>query len=165
MDLLPFSPAHAAHAATVAGWATSATELALWCGAREFPLPPRAVIDWHGDGDVRPHLLFEGGEPVGYGELWLDADEDEVELARIIVAPELRGRSIGRTLVAGLLARALETGHADVFLRVHPDNGAALRCYLGAGFVPVEAQLADVWNASQPVAYTWLRHSPATPAG
>ncbi|MEU6315063.1 GNAT family N-acetyltransferase [Streptomyces sp. NPDC047014] len=161
MELLAFSPALAAHASAVAGWPGSAREVALWCGLPEFPVSPETVTGWHREDDVRPYLLLDGGEPVGYGELWLDAEEDEVELARLIVAPGRRGRGIGRTLVGGLLARALETGHAEVFLRVHPDNEVALRCYLGAGFAAVDADLAADWNAAQPVAYAWLRHVPA----
>ncbi len=58
------------------------------------------------------------------GEVWLDDEEEEVELARLIVAPSHRGRGIGRQLVSELveLARA---GYPDVFVRVHPDNAAA----------------------------------------
>ncbi|WP_448321204.1 GNAT family N-acetyltransferase [Streptomyces sp. CO7] len=156
MELAPFAPAHAA---TVAGWPASAEEVVMWCGRREFPVPARTVADWQEDQDVRAYVLVDGGgQAVGYGELWLDAEEDEVELARIIVAPGHRGKGLGRTLARGLLAHALATGHADVFLRVHPDNDRALRCYQGAGFAPVDAELAASWNAAQPVAYRWLRH-------
>ncbi|MEV8585551.1 GNAT family N-acetyltransferase [Streptomyces sp. NPDC051180] len=157
LDLLPFTPAHAA---TVAGWPASADEVVLWCGRKEFPVPPETVADWQRDDDVRAHVLVEQGGVVGYGELWLDAEEDEVELARIIVAPGDRGRGLGRVLVRELLARALGTGYADVFLRVHPDNAPALGCYLGAGFTPVDADLAASWNEVQPVDYVWLRGRP-----
>jgi hypothetical protein len=47
-------------------------------------------------------------------------------------------------------------------MRVHPDNDRALSCYWGAGFVPVDAALAESWNAVQPVNYVWLRHDPAS---
>jgi [ribosomal protein S18]-alanine N-acetyltransferase len=153
--LLPYA---AAHAVTVAGWAASAHEVALWCGRQEFPVDPRTIDEWQRDEDVRAHILVEGGGAVGYGELWFDAEEDEVELARIIVAPGMRGKGIGRVLVRELLAKALAAGYDDVFLRVHPDNARALRCYRGAGFVPVDAALAESWNAAQPVGYVWLRH-------
>ncbi|MER5620002.1 GNAT family N-acetyltransferase [Streptosporangium sp. NPDC002544] len=156
MDLQPFVTAYAA---TVACWPTSSREVAMWCGRQEFPLPAQVVADWQRGEDVRAHLLVEGRDPLGYGELWLDAEEDEVELARIIVAPSARGRGIGRELVRGLTALAWETGHANVFMRVHPDNDRALRCYRGAGYLPVDAHLAAEWNAAQPVDYTWLRHA------
>ena len=157
-ELLAFTPAHAA---LVAGWATSATEAVQWCGETVFPMPAQRVADWQQDSDVQGYLLIVDGVPTGYGELWLDAEENEVELARIIIAPPARGQGLGRTLVRRLLDEAAQTGWSDVFVRVHPDNRAALRCYQGAGFVPVEAALAEEWNRPQPVDYAWLRHAPA----
>ncbi|GAA2999544.1 GNAT family N-acetyltransferase [Streptosporangium longisporum] len=160
MDLRPFTEAHAA---TVAGWPTSAREVEMWCARTDFPLSPRIVTGWRLDQDVRSHLLFDGpsdeGDPLGYGELWLDTEEDEVELARLIVAPGARGRGVGRELVRALTVLARDTGLADVFMRVHPDNDRALRCYRGAGFLPVDPALAATWNAPQPVDYVWLRHA------
>ncbi|MGA6224269.1 GNAT family N-acetyltransferase [Streptomyces umbrinus] len=155
MDLLPFSTAHAT---TVATWPLSATEVAMWCGRGDFPVAAETVAAWQQDTDVSARLLVEDERPVAYGELWFDAEEDEVELARIIVAPEARGRGLGRVLVRGLLGEARNSGHSDVFMRVHPDNDRALRCYRGAGFVPVGPELTQAWNAVQPVAYVWLRH-------
>ncbi|MFF0885422.1 GNAT family N-acetyltransferase [Streptomyces sp. NPDC003456] len=159
MELRPFAPPHAS---AVAGWPTSAEEVLMWCGRHEFPLSVRTLSGWHEDDDVRPHVLVEGDTPIACGELWFDAEENEVELARLIVAPGMRGEGLGRQLVAGLLARAVEAGYDDVFLRVHPDNDRALGCYLGAGFVPVDPALAESWNAVQPVPYTWLRNARAT---
>ncbi|MDF9816980.1 GNAT family N-acetyltransferase [Streptomyces sp. SPB162] len=160
MDLLPFDPAHAA---AVAAWPLTPTEVSMWCGLREFPLSARTVAAWqHGD-DVRAHLLFDREQPIGYGELWVDDEEQEIELARIIVAPDARGKGHGRTLVRELLAQALLTGHSAVFLRVHPGNDRALRCYLTTGFTPVDARLAESWNALQPVPYLWLQHDAPAP--
>jgi ribosomal protein S18 acetylase RimI-like enzyme len=155
MNLLPFSTTQST---TVANWPVSAAEVAMWCGRREFPVAGQTVEAWQQDADVAARVLVDGERLVGYGELWFDAEEDEVELARIIVAPEARGRGLGRVLVEGLLAEALRAGHSDVFMRVHPDNDRALRCYRGAGFVPVGPELAEAWNAVQPVDYVWLRH-------
>jgi ribosomal protein S18 acetylase RimI-like enzyme len=154
MRLLPFV---SADAVTVAGWPTSSAEVAMWCGRQEFPVRARTIEAWQQDDDVQAHLLVEGNRPVGYGELWFDAEEDEVELARIIVTPDARGKGLGRVLVRRLVSQALEAGYADIFMRVRPDNENALRCYRGAGFVPVDAGLAESWNAAQPVTYVWLR--------
>ncbi|HEX5995346.1 MAG TPA: GNAT family N-acetyltransferase, partial [Jiangellales bacterium] len=80
----------------------------------------------------------------------------EVELARLIVDPVRRGRGIGRTLVTEL-ATVAAAQYPDVFMRVHPENMAALRSYAAAGFGPVAPELAAEWNAPQPIAYTWLK--------
>jgi ribosomal protein S18 acetylase RimI-like enzyme len=132
----------------------------MWCGEREFPVPQHRVAAWQREDWVQAYLLLAGDAPVGYGELWLDAEDQEAELARIIIAPAARATGHGRTLVRGLLAQAVNAGYRAVFLRVHPDNAIALRCYLGAGFVAVDARLAEERNTGQPVSYEWLRSSP-----
>ncbi|MFE6158330.1 GNAT family N-acetyltransferase [Streptomyces sp. NPDC056486] len=161
MELRPFA---VADATTVAGWPASAGEVALWCGLRDFPVAARVVAGWQQDGDVRGHVLVEGERLRAYGEVWCDEEEDEAELARIIVAPAFRGRGVGRMLVRGLAELALRVGYTEIFMRVHPGNAAALRCYRGAGFLPVDPALAEEWNAPQPVSYVWLRRADAGPA-
>ncbi|MFF1710113.1 GNAT family N-acetyltransferase [Streptomyces sp. NPDC058268] len=158
MDLRPFAPADAA---TVARWPVSAGEVAMWCGPRDFPVTARVIAGWQLDVDTRGYVLVEGEALLGYGEVWCDEDEGEAELARIIVAPDTRGRGAGRRLVRGLAALALRGGHAEIFMRVHPENTAALPCYRGAGFLPVDPALAAEWNAPQPVSHVWLRDAGA----
>jgi ribosomal protein S18 acetylase RimI-like enzyme len=154
MELLPAGPDHPA---VVAGWPTSAAEVALWCGRDEFPVSARTVAAWQQEEGIRAFVLVEGEHALAYGELWLDDEEDEAELARLVVAPEARGRGVGRALVRALLAGAVDAGFDDVFLRVRPENTPALRCYHAAGFRPVAPGLAREWNAAQPVDYVWLR--------
>jgi ribosomal protein S18 acetylase RimI-like enzyme len=71
-----------------------------------------------------------------------------INLARLIVHPDLRGKGVGRRLVALLL----EVGPAVVdrpefSLFVYRDNTPALECYLQAGFrirdYPRDAPMAD----------------------
>ncbi|MER7459454.1 GNAT family N-acetyltransferase [Micromonospora sp. NPDC126480] len=152
MELTAFE---AAHAPVVAGWAGSAEESRRWCSRDD--VTPDVVAGWAAAPDVIAYVAVEHGEPVAYGELWVDDDEAEVELARLIVAPAQRGRGFGRDLVTRLTAAGLAY-HPAVFMRVHPDNVPALRCYAGAGFVPVPAEQAAQWNEGQPVAYVWLSH-------
>ncbi|MFJ8934660.1 GNAT family N-acetyltransferase [Streptomyces sp. NPDC102365] len=156
-----FSPFDTKHASLVAGWPVTAAEALMWCGPREFPVTERTVTAWQREQDVTAYVLLVDEQPVAYGELWPDTEKDEVELARIIVAPGARGRGLGRRLVRDLLAEARRTGLSESFMRVHPHNTAALRCYRGAGFEPVDATSAAAWNAGQPVDYTWLRHGHA----
>jgi ribosomal protein S18 acetylase RimI-like enzyme len=145
--------------ALVASWASTAQEVALLSGRNEFPFPAELVGSWRKVADdITAYLYFDGETPIGYGELWLDDEEDEVELARIIVAPELRGKGIGTEFVRALLQPALAAGSADVFLRVRPDNEPAIKTYLRVGFQPVDEQLAAEWNEPQPIDYTWLQY-------
>jgi [ribosomal protein S18]-alanine N-acetyltransferase len=149
--LVPFT---VDRAALVAGWVQSADEADRWCSRAEHPFPAEVVAGWSTQDDVAAYLLLDGGRPVGYGEVWADDEEDEAELARLLVAPGERGRGVGKALAAALAGRA---GFDDVFLRVRPDNAAALAAYRAAGFADVAQELQDEWNAPQPRPYTWLR--------
>lgn len=149
--LVPFT---ADQAQVVAGWVRNADEADRWCSRAEHPFPADVVRGWSTQDDVAAYLLVDGERPVGYGEVWSDDEEDEAELARILVAPGERGRGVGRALTRALAARA---GFDDVFLRVRPDNAAALATYRKAGFADVAAELQEEWNAPQPRPYAWLR--------
>jgi ribosomal protein S18 acetylase RimI-like enzyme len=145
-------------AAVVAGWSRSAEEARRWCSVAEHPIRADRVRGWWAEADVQPWLLVEAldGPPIGYGELWLDADEDEVELARLIVDPTGRRSGQGRALVAALVEAAAATGLSDCLLRVAPDNVAAIGLYRAAGFAEVDPVRTAEWNSGQPTAYVWF---------
>ena len=142
----------------MAGWSRSAEEARRWCSVAEHPFPPERVRGWWAGADVRPWVLVEGPEaqPVGYGELWLDEEEDEVELARLIVDPARRRSGLGRALVAQLVAAAAATGLSGCLLRVVPDNAPAIALYRAAGFAAVDPERAAEWNQGQPTDYLWF---------
>lgn len=149
----------ASDARDVARWPTSAREVRLWAGsAGGRPVDPSVFRRWHEDPDVRPYVLRDGGAPVGYGELWIDVAEEEVELARIIEDPDERGSGVGKRLVGMLLERASLSGLLDAFVRVVPENGAAVACYRGAGFSPVPEEEREEFNRGQPVDYLWMHY-------
>jgi ribosomal protein S18 acetylase RimI-like enzyme len=154
--LLPFSTDAAGQ---VAAWATTPAEVTAWCSRTEAPVPAEIVAGWSQQPDVRAYLLLADDAPVGYGELWIDDDEAEVELAHLIVAPGLRGRHLGRAL-ARLLAAEAHRAHPTVFLRLHPGNDAALACYRAAGFTRLDPDTERDWNQAQPTSYLWLAHRP-----
>jgi ribosomal protein S18 acetylase RimI-like enzyme len=143
----------------VARWPGSLDEVRRWAGRDPgWPVDVAVFGRWHADHDVRPYILCDGGEPIGYGEVWVDEAEQEVELARIIVSPDQRGRGVGRRLVRLLLDRAALAGLPDAFVRVVPENRAAIGCYRGAGFAPVSEPEREEFNRGQPVDYVWMRY-------
>lgn len=148
----------AAHIATLAAWATSDLERDWWASiAPDRTVDAALFREWHHDACVRPHVLVEDGEVCAYGELWEDRDLGEAELARLLVAPARRNRGVGQRLVRHLAAAARARGFDEVWLRVHPENSAALSCYRRAGFVRAEADAEARFNAGQPRRYVWMR--------
>ncbi len=146
-------------AETVAGWSCSADEAQRWVSNAVHPFPAAIVTSWWDQPDVQPWLLIDPQRvPVAYGELWDDAEEDEVELARLIVDPHRRRNGVGKRLIDELLVLWGRSGRSDCFLRVAPDNVAALSLYRSVGFRDVEPTQADDWNQAQPVRYIWLQH-------
>jgi len=153
--LAKFLPAHAAE---IVGWVATPEEARAWCGHGTADLPRPAVFEaWHRDPDVHAHVLLRDGSPVAYGEAWVDRDEREIELARLIVRPADRGRGVGRLLVRELLREAARFGYEWAFVRVLPGNAAALACYRGAGFTRVPEAEERRFTAPQPTRYLWLR--------
>lgn len=152
------------HAAAIAAWSTSAAEADVWASRAEHPFPSAAITGWWDDDDVSPWVLLDpDGHLVAYGEIWDDEEEDEVELARLIVDPGRRREGIGRRLVDALVTRMRAGGRAACFLRVAPSNTAALALYRASGFVDVAAASAAEWNRGQPVTYVWLTLPAAGP--
>lgn len=68
----------------------------------------------------------------GFCAFWRVADE--MHINNLAVRPELRGRGLGRTLLAGSLAAARSLGVARATLEVRRSNTPALRLYESAGF-------------------------------
>ena len=153
-------PFHPGRAALVASWAVGDEVVRAWCAVEGNAVPADVVMGWSEADDVEAYLfsVSDSGPPVAYGELWLDDEEGEVELARLLVAPEHRGKGLGRVLVRELVAHARTTHPElpDVILRVRPENAQAIRAYVAAGFVDVPADEQATWNQGQRFAYHWM---------
>ena len=152
---LRLRPFPADSAGVVSGWAVTDEEVLMWCSLRSAPVPPAQINAWAREDWAEPFGLYRDGQLVAYGELWTDDGEAEIELGRLIVAPGERGQGLGRRLAA-MLADLARSRYPRVFLRVHPGNIAALRCYAAAGFRPVDPGQAAAWNTGQPREYIWL---------
>jgi [ribosomal protein S18]-alanine N-acetyltransferase len=144
-------------AAAVVGWAADSLFSRAWLPEGE---PPADVVmrQWHADPDVHPFLLTVHGNLVGYGELWVDEAEGEVELAHLLVDPQQRGRGYGKALGELLTGEAHSFG-LDTVLRVDRRNDVAIRCYTSLGFARFSEVEEAEWNAGQRREYAWMRHT------
>jgi [ribosomal protein S18]-alanine N-acetyltransferase len=156
MELRPFDPTLAER---VASWTTGPDEVNAWSSRFDDQVPPEVIVGWSAADDVEAYVAVVDSEVIAYGELWLDDDEGEVELARLLLDPARRGRGLGKAFTRALVDRARQE-HPDlphVILRFRPDNVVARRTYAGVGFVELDAEEAAVWNEGQRTTYVWMR--------
>jgi ribosomal protein S18 acetylase RimI-like enzyme len=132
--LAGFRPATLADIREVAGWIKTRRDCELWAGPRiAYPLDPDllpADIDLYSADSI---AMVESNRLIGFGQV-IHMEKNRAHLARIIVAPRLRGRSIGKLLVGELMARAWRHGCQRITLYVDRQNRPALSLYAGLGF-------------------------------
>jgi len=152
-ELLPYD---GSTATLVVGWCAESPFSREW--VPDASEPDAVIAGWHTDPDITGYVLHRDGVPVAYGELWVESEDDEAELAHLVVDPALRRQGLGQALAVELIRTARAAGQAHVFIRVHPDNATAIACYANVGFVPVTDEEEASFNADQPAAYRWMRH-------
>ena len=76
--------------------------------------------------------LVQDGAPCGYGLAVIE--RGCVGLLDILIEARLRGRGLGRRLVAGMLDEALRRGAGASYLQVLETNAAAIALYRRLGF-------------------------------
>ena len=148
-------PFHQDHGPVVAAWPQSRAEIEAWCGLDQELLSGDQVVAWAAASDVRAFVFTDRTELLGYGELWIDDEAGEVELAHLIIDPAKRNRSFGQKMV-GLLVSAARRHHRLVVLRVRAENRPAIACYQRAGFRPASSEEEAAWNVGQPHRYRWM---------
>lgn len=80
-------------------------------------------------------VMVHGDEVVGYAVLWCILDQGEI--ANIAISSHMRGRGLGRQLLAEVLDVGRARGVETVFLEVRDSNAAALALYQSFGFTQV----------------------------
>jgi GNAT superfamily N-acetyltransferase len=101
-------------------------------GANHFRLDPEEVADGRGAFLV----AYIGGRPVGCGAV-RRIEPAVAEIKRMYVAPEARGRSVGRQVLLELETEARRLGATRLVLETGPRQPEALALYSRAGFVEV----------------------------
>lgn len=82
-------------------------------------------------------LAMQDGRPIGMVGGGVSATK-RYNLIAMWVEREARGSGIAIRLVEAVKARALEKGHAQVYLDVAPENGRAAHFYLKQGFTFID---------------------------
>ncbi len=158
-------PFHRRWAETILAWVQTSEELCYWSARRDFPLTDPTVFEtWHDDPDISAYVLLIGpDEPIGYGEVWLDRDDDSAELARLIIAPEYRRRKFGTYLIEQLINLPVTATRQRVWVRLIPSNIPAAICYQAAGFARSSLDVERELNAWQRFQFLWMSRAQQIP--
>ena len=151
-------PYETKYAREVISWPRDARELAMWTSRRERPTE-ETLRAWSETAGGEAFVFLQDGVPCAYAELWEEPDDDEAEVARVIVAPSHRRRGVARAVVGSLAEEARSRGYGNVVLRVVPENEGAIACYGQAGFVRASEELAAILNEGQPQRYVWMSYA------
>jgi len=133
---LDLFPARADHLDELKSWFPDRAAAQRWGGpGLRWPLEDAAFLQDIRWGQMPSWVgLDEAGAMLGFGQYY--ESFGRCRLARLAVAPGLRGRGVGRRFIGALLERGqAELGVDGSCLFVIEDNAAALRCYRSLGFV------------------------------
>jgi ribosomal protein S18 acetylase RimI-like enzyme len=129
-------PANQDHFQELMTWFPDRRSCQLWA-TPDFPHPFTETTFME---NVRPDLpsfalVGDEGELLGFGQRYLRVGR--CHLARLVIAPNRRGQSLGAVLVRDLCGQGCRTlGVGVCSLFVLPDNTPALNLYRRLGFAP-----------------------------
>lgn len=126
-DTVVIVPADAAHLGAIMALETAAFASDAWS--------PEMMADEVTSIHNAYFVALQGGELVGYAGLRAPSNAREADVQTIAVAPEARGRGLGRALMERMLTQARERRMREVFLEVRADNPVAQALYRSLGFV------------------------------
>lgn len=131
------------------GWFSSAADVDRWGGPRfRYPFTAKTFRrDCHWGRMPGFRLNSPAGEFAAFGQMYERLGR--INLARLVVHPDLRGAGVGKRLVAALIEIGPTLFTADEFsLFSYRHNAAALGCYRSMGFeirdYPDGAPMADL---------------------
>jgi ribosomal protein S18 acetylase RimI-like enzyme len=124
---------------SVSAWVATAQQCRNWAGRLvAFPIEPAALAESIEFTEDNAWCMSLDGELVGFGQL-LQRSERRVHLARVIIAPDLRGLGYGTLLCEKLLETAADATPCEIVtLNVYRANLAAQALYVRLGFRAIE---------------------------
>ncbi len=114
------------------GWFADAEFVHWWGG---IPLDAATVARKYlgRRPDVDSYLIEEDGDPVGYGQTWIETAECGVDLALV---PSAQGRGIGVDAIKLLANKLRRSGRTNITADPDETNARSIGAFMKAGFVP-----------------------------
>lgn len=138
-ELLVLRPAHADDAARLFAWANDPVARAV--SFRDAPIAWETHVAWLSaalaDPRRRLYVAEQGGAAVGTARLDRDASDAHVAVVSLNVAPEARGRGVGRALLDALADAARALGFTRLRAFVKASNEASARAFVATGYARV----------------------------
>jgi [ribosomal protein S18]-alanine N-acetyltransferase len=145
------------HAATVLDWVRSADDALSWAEEPFLRVGPALFEEWHAQPGVVPCVGMLDGVICAYGQVWEDQVEREVEIARVIVRPEVRRLGVGKAFVLQLGAEARRRGFPVVLAKIARRNRPGYACFNAAGFNRLRPEDEATLNVDEAEQYVWMR--------
>lgn len=105
-------------------------------------LVARILADYLSDHDPareRAFIAWEGGRRVG-SVFCVAETETRAKLRLFLLEPEMRGRGLGRRLLAACMGFARDAGYREMGLWTHESHRAACALYAATGFRMISAR-------------------------
>lgn len=130
-EIRPFNPAEAE---TIAHWAVDMEDAWRLTGERGEPLTADRVVAWSWETNYSFTLRYRG-DLVAYAEVLEDEVDNDVEIQHLLVAPDFRGKGMGRAMLDRVCEFISAAGpYPEVWMRVGRDNEPGARCATASGF-------------------------------
>jgi RimJ/RimL family protein N-acetyltransferase len=129
---------------TLTSWVSNAEEVMLWAGpAYKIETLKQNIFDNLNYSEKHPDYMrmfsainSKTNEIIGHVQIALDKPNETAGIARMIVAPEHRGKGYSKTIIHELLKYGFNDLNLNIFTLVVFDfNLAAIKCYERCGFV------------------------------
>ncbi len=126
------------HLEILGTWIRDAESCKAWGGpCIRFPLDARTLVEDLISLENATFSLVDDWEMLtGFGQI-IEKENKRLHLARLIIAPEHRGKGLGKTLCLELIREGIERfGNREFSLNVYEHNKRAVRLYESLGFRP-----------------------------
>ncbi len=144
-ELTELRPATEADADTLVAWHADPEVARYWDGER---FTRAEMVERLHRADVEAFVVEAEGRPVGYLQVWREADERAGGLDMFLV-PNARGHGLGADAARAMARHLVDERH---WTRVTVDpylwNERAIAAWRGAGFVGVEERAPDEEHAA-----------------